>query len=845
MSVEVELIPDRTKMVYVRRVNGEIVARNRFDPNAVAQQNKAAAVLGVGVATLLKWIDSVSTTPVKFLVSREDPGKSEFTIREIDQTDDEGDKVSDPPAAVLTNRLPTIPVGKILKWGDIKAVCCLDIDYHGVTPPEESWLEAVVRSRVAPKPFCWHFSRSGGLHLFYLAAGTFTAEELAAVAGLRFRSIEPTAGIELKKVVRGPGDRPVYYNGVQETTASLTEWIGTGESGNETVEEAVQQYLESEGITIGSRYGHDKCPICPSPDAGDKRDPVVVSDEGIFCHVCDGKGRCLGSRRAGFAPWNTIVGHPTAGDFGYMIRGLAHWGHAKWVLSEKYRMVGKFAQLAYTAALKAYHQGKPTERLVNRVFDPTLDKMARVGKDWYFITDLQPAEQGVNNLIAALPSVMYEDEKGSVKASLASVALYSQAIDLKDYGYPPLRLVFGAKLAAEYLPQPLVATVGVAAKHVQMRGDRYLPRYVLKSERMGLTKAWGLLEQIVPKVDHTLIRLIIAGSGVAQETCRGQSPRLFVTGPSGAAKTAHFSIAGSILGVVVPSITANSSDERFIANIKDAMNGSGVVVVNEIFKDAMRTSKRSPAVAMQPVLNIEPDVQVHQLYKGGRPIGRQCLLAFTEVAMPATMQEETQIARRLRYYRVERRKDDWRAKMAAAGIGEFKEIRTRSPELADACNAILSDVIDEFFVEALTFDEIADRLNIKTIEDSPDFSDPTPYLRHFYKLVCAAEEPKSESMRKRFGRGAKKIDKAMDDNPDGKDLLATYSMFADGSGADWFTSRKLIEKDWSSVLKTDETVRLSLRDDGSSVYVRFVTGPLDRPSRVNQEIINPEGWVTI
>lgn len=73
-------------------------------------------------------------------------------------------------------------------------------------------------------------------------------------------------------------------------------------------------------------------------------------------------------------------------------------------------------------------------------------------------------------------------------------------------------------------------------------------------------------------------------------------------------------------------------------------------------------------------------------------------------------------------------------------------------------------------------------------------------------------------------------------------LTTLYGMFADGPGADWTTSRKLSEKDWSGVLKTDHPVQLDQCTDGSSVYCRFRVGPLKLPLAVNERIVDPAAW---
>lgn len=144
-------------------------------------------------------------------------------------------------------------------------------------------------------------------------------------------------------------------------------------------------------------------------------------------------------------------------------------------------------------------------------------------------------------------------------------------------------------------------------------------------------------------------------------------------------------------------------------------------------------------------------------------------------------------------------------------------------------------MIDKYFSLPMTFDEMADRIGIPTLEDAPEFDDPTPLMKRFFDLVCVAPELGELYVKKYPGKGYKRISKEEDQN----EMASLYTTFADGiAGVDWLASRKLTSVDWSKIIGTTEPVQFVLKTDGSAVYVRFIVGTGRHPTKVNQEIMN-------
>ena len=840
--MEIELLPDRTKMLIIVYRDGKPPHRDRFDPVAARQRKKHATDWGVDPEVFDGWCEETRAAGASKRFTPPVPaaaGVGTFLVRGMEESRDRAVVHKLEPSRFVKDILPGVPQSSVAEWEGQDECVCLDVDYHDVTPPSRDWLDSIVRTRISPRPLAWHFSRGGGLHLFYIAAGSFTAAELAACAAIRFRSIDRSAGLELKSVVRGPGDQPVIHDVTQDTGAGMLEWLGSPEY----EEESRDAWLDSEGMECGRRYPHEKCPIDPSPGA--ERDPVLVSEAGIYCFRCNGKGLTHGSRRAGWAPWQAILGSPSAGELGGLVRNAVHWGHAKWVLTERYGLPEGFARLAYKAALRAYHEGRPTEPTLLSVFHKETDGLARVNNLWMTIDASHTYKENIAPILRCLPAAQFADDEGKVKVSEAAVCELNQTKDQSHRGYRNIHVVHGFKLAGVFLGehgnQTTVAVVNPALKALTSRGQ---PRYVSPSKRMPIGDAWGLIETVLPRIDRTYITALIVGFGCSQETKLGLLPILFSSGPSSVGKTAMAQVAAGIIGARVGAeATFDPDPARFRQGVFAGGQEGPVVVFNELLKDATRgRHKQTVREALDFVLNMTPNSSSHVLYRGPVKMGRLPTLVITDTALPEKLNEETQLARRIRHHCVSGRKEEWKKTIAAAGITDLHLIRTASDTVAKACDAIMSDIIDTYFAIPATWDELADSIGVKTIEHSEEYTDSTPWLRELFRLVCAAP-PLKERERKLYAEGYKKITRGSGSPGDEEDDLATvYSMFVDGPGVEWHTSRRLLEKEWADVLKVGETVKLDLRGDSGSVYLRYRVGPAKNPTKVNEQIVDPSAW---
>lgn len=823
-------------------VHGETGVTDRFEVRPTAPRSRSRAVaLGCLDPEVIRLCDETMKTgqaaewsppPV---APPPPKGHTTVTVRTFESPT--GGEHSGLGTDLLRDVLPTVPVDRLFCWTGKEAMCCLDVDYHDCAPPPRPWLETLVETRLAPRPVAWHFSRGGGLHLFYVAVGSFTAEELAAAAALRFRLTDPAAGLDLVTTVRGPGDSPVRLGTVQDTQGTLAGWL---KGAMEADPEDVEAWLDTHGLKRGDRLDHTHCPINPTPGYASTGDPVTVGDTGIHCHRCAGQGLSLGCRKPGFAPYTALTGTPGSSDVGRMVRERVHWGHAKWTLTEKYGLPASLARLAYSAAIKAAHEGIEEDE-VAAVFCRETDCMSRSFRNTWI-----NLESGGNvykeaaslPIIAALPACLSRNAKGALVPSARIVSHMSQGHDLSDRGYAPIRDIQGFSMARPFLPPSEDTRAVMLAR--ELRGSPRAPKYLLKAQRKAVAWAEGVFEQHFPGICWPLVRSQLCASGVAQETQRGSwSPLTFVEGGTGTAKSTHMKIIAGILGTRAVEVLYERDETRMKRGIGFAADMGAFAVCNEYLKEYHRaTGHYDPAKAMGMALTLTPDTLIHVLHIGHRPLGRIPAVVFTEPKLPYMLANLQQIARRVRTVKLYGFKP-WVQPLNALGLSgdTIHLFRLRDAELSEAADVILSDVVDAYFSTEMTWDEMTKDLGVPTIQDSPNRDDPLPYLRTFYRLVSNAPDLDNPRLMRQYGTGYKRIYRATEEGADAEQLADIWTMFADGPLTAWCRSEKMNERNWGDDLKVPHHVDLDVKTDGqSSVFVRFRVGPVKTPLLLNGQI---------
>lgn len=798
--------------------------KQRFDPLAERQQVKIAKLIGCTIEQLLSYASPVSDANrhVEYTV---DSKKTDNTVtrRKIDQSSVESVAFAD-----INSALDGSDVTDILEWSSKEWLCVLDVDYHETIVPPADWLNGLVEVHLKPKPFLWHFSKGGGLHLFYRPQGELTAEELAAVAALRFRQLDPTAGVELKRIVRGT-KLPLYRLSDANAVSLVSNWIDF-----EGVEEKqITDYLESEGLELDHRYPHERCPINPCHSASNT-DPVIVSVEGIYCFRCQGLGQAIGSRKPGWAPWASLVHTQSSGQLGTLIKNLTHFGHAKYVIKDKFNVDEYVAKVAYRAACKLYHADKPTLALVPKIFNVVTDSFARIKGGWVTVKSDYEWSKECIGILSSLPVCSYVDDEGKVKTDAAKLNLFQQpTVLLDDFGYSDLEIIHGCKIFGQHMryKQPNRLVIEVPLKRESQFGTPFEPRYLHEKERMGEMEARAVYDAVLPRINWNYVYLLICAKGCTEGRV-GLNPIILVDGPTGSSKTATILLAACILGDHVSEVTQGADTERLRSGIRDGASKGSFVAVNEFIKDATRgRNKMTEVQAIDPILNLTANSTSWKIYTGPVTLGQPPVLVFTEHALPPSIRAQTQIARRCHHVRMES-ENDWQTPLAGLMINEIGLLRTHSKEFTEASNSILSWVVDRFFSYPQPFSALATELGFTTLRDSPWFSDPAGLLLEFFVAVCQA--PDMDGLhKKRFpGTGYKMIER-----DDEGDLATLWKDLNDGRD-NWASSRQLSEKDWSKILGTDKPVRFDIEKDGqgTKVAVRFAQGPMQAPDTVNEKL---------
>lgn len=525
-----------------------------------------------------------------------------------------------------------------------------------------------------------------------------------------------------------------------------------------------------------------------------------------------------------------------------LVRNLAHWGHARYVLQHRYGMPESLARYAYEAALLATHPDKAA--IIPLAFSRDTADMARVNDSWYSVGSAYVYSlTGIDPLVGLMPQCVYLDADGKPKASASAVAYLKQGVDLTDRGYQNLRIVHGFKFAQQFLPPANATYVPVVTAGLRGKAE---PRYIKRSVRKDSEWAWGVIESVFPRVQRNLVRAMLCASGCSQETKLGLNPLIFIAGTSASAKTMTTLIASGILGTQTEAITYTNDEGRMRQAIMGASLKGAIVRADEFMKESKRALRQawSPKAALEPVLTMTHDTLGHVMYVGPRKLGRVPVFIITETTCPPIIKQYTQIARRVRFMLLHGSKRDWEDRMRMVNLtGETMPLlRLVSSDMCEACDTILSDVVDEFFATPMTWGQQADALGLPTIEASEDFANPTPLLLRFYQLVCTAPaQTDKHATRYKAADGWRRIAKHEISTPDAQELVDLLDGFSDEQGKGWGESVTLQEKSWGDLLGVGAPVLLDIHSEaGSAAYVRFRIGQPHKLIAVNGQIKNPE-----
>lgn len=711
----------------------------------------------------------------------------------------------------------------LIEWTDRNRLCCLDVDYHYTEPPTTEQIYTIV-NRVSPAPFCWHPSHGGGVKLYYVAQPGYTATELAAVAGVQWVEESPTATFDLVKSTR----HPCYPRTLDSKPApcSSTEDIhyiyGCGDVSSlkrilasEIDSDDITEFLESRGWHYGQTLPHTDCPINPFPY---HKDVVFVGEKGLFCHHCQAKG--LGGRTPGFVGYGSLI-RGVDNRLRNMVRHFVHLDHARIVLHNLYPGIPEsILDTIYEVMLKIVHTPD----------DPRVSMAMYAGKGfvrmrghWVTVDGTTPLTEGIPRLIQSFPSVLIPKGDDGFTVNIPALTALLNTGDVSEYGYYDISYLRGCKIYGQKLPYPRLEVVKVIPRPEFVDCP---PTYLPVSRRMPVEQAWKLLEQEFPGINRTYVKLLICTKG-ASEGRLAQCPFLLVTGVSGAGKSTTVHIAAGLCGDKADEPIFYPDVMRFRASLMDASKTSGFVCVNEVFKMADRC-KLSYVQALDPMLSMTEDSRSHVLYVGSVPFGRLPVFVLTDIECPVEILQDYQLARRFTFFRLDSA-HNWTDTLVTRNIRPH-EFRCISAEHTHAADTILSDIIDEYFSEPMSLQEMVRRLGILSIslteskeegEELPERKELKDRLIKFFNAVFHAPLLEgAHAGRYNNESGWKVIDRNTEN-----DILGCWNDVCDGQDRlEWTRSRLCHAEDWGRVLKLRFAIVLDIKPyQGGKryLYVRF------------------------
>ena len=703
----------------------------------------------------------------------------------------------------------------LIYWEGTEQLAMLDVDYHDRKYEDRPTLPQLyaLAELVRPRPR-WLWSTHGrGLRLVYENREPFTAGELAAIGAVFLSEREPSATCEIKTVTRHPGyivdGRSCGQVKEQQQDVDISAvraWIGERETNSESVE----TWLQEKGLEKGKRYEHSSCPV--RPDEASHGSPVVVRDEGVYCHSCAGRGIRLGHRAPGWFPFSYLCGGTLPSTLGCAARSGTHWAHAKFILAECTSVTESIGKLAYSGLVRAV-RGVSTDVAPNFI---------RFERRWC-------TEQGetytrdVRPILYKLPACQLPDGTPDMER----VARFDQPIDLAEYGYPSLSPIWGCRIYGHFLPthDPSQINIVLPTKaYANEQNAQFRPKYQ-KGPR-DVEAAWKVIEEACPNINRDAITLLVAARGCAEGDI-SMPPMVFISGPTSSAKSSSVVVAAAICGDRNSSVVWTNNVERVRQSVKDAKDEGTFVTFNEVLKEGKR-SGGSLVQTMDFILNLTADSRSHKLYVGSVSLGGVPVCVWTDTDVPYEIKQDAQLARRLVHIHLAAQVD-WRSSLKASGVNQVHLLRFDSRR-ADACNVILSDVIDRFFREPKTFEEIANELGFRTLAESTEAMESRDTLMALFRAVCAAPALSGADARRWSSRGWKLVES------DGSSELD--DLWRQVSDEHFTSSRRCSEVDWAKMIGAKVPVEFEIRSHGQHrVAIRFAHHESQKRYLVNEELI--------
>lgn len=627
-----------------------------------------------------------------------------------------------------------------------------------------------------PRPrFAW-VTRSGGLRLCYEKSQHFDADELAAIATFILSQTIEYRRIELPKQTRVPPNGFYEFEQTEDVSAFRSYFRSSIE------DKTVEQWLEERGLKLNQRYPHSVCPVDPSNTG--KSDCLIVLEQGLFCFICQAHGVTYGSKRAGFFPYSAFCSRYAGNVIEQCVKNNVHFTHAKHLLAHYYNVDDVWLADVYRALIKLFNDTPLARQTIQRGTN-----LVRVGREWCNVKG-EPYTKSLDLALSNLPAVQYIDEENKVHIDKEKLATFLQPFDLSEYGYIPLRRVYGLQTSPTSEPCLVIP-------------PSYLTANFPDPKAGDLSAAWAVLEDIFPEVNRNYITLLLCARVFADRK-QGLPPMIYVCGPTSSAKTSSIQLAAGILGDYNTAIQWDNSIERVRQGIADAKAKGTFVTFNEVIKGT-RYSNKNPVEALDFVLNLTHNSTSHKLYTGHVELGDLPVVLFTDTDLPEEIREDGQLSRRLVVVRLNK-SVAWEGTIANAGLTRIETLRQLSETVAHACDVILYHSINTA-ISCNTFNEAAALLGFSRSQDTG----MNVQLLWQFKAAVDAAPPLTGSDLTRWGNnGWKRIRR------DGQDEISLlWESLCDDLYDGFNRSRKCSEFDWEGRFVFE------VKSHGNTVVVRF------------------------
>ncbi len=707
----------------------------------------------------------------------------------------------------------------VIEWDGTDRLACLDVDFHGVEArflPDEAALTGLL-PHWQPTPAVAWLSHGRGFHGIFRDSQGWTAGELAAVSALTVIPRFPEASVEVKSTTRHPKHPRTKDDVVQNCGTIRHPFCAPGDPVRELRRQLLQQdptdsdgkgeeYRLLRGFVPGTHYTHDRCPFGREGEENKGTNPPVQAfADGVHCYYCQKKGRRCN------ATYRELALSLTPSAVGDLAGKWVHWGHAQFTIPGLLGLPEPVAKRCYRAALRVTHGVANEDSRLAAALDSRNDL---VRLDGYWATRFGEAlTKEIDPLLAALPACQVEApdpkiEGGKViRVVPATISRFKQTIDLADYGFRSVTPIFGVRIATEHLEthDPRKPTAVFLPRALRERPEAH-PRYIPGVKEAAIAKAWGTLQKSFPGLSRPYVELLIAAKGFA-EAQREKPPAVYVSGPSGAGKSAAVMVAAAICGDVCTDVVWHPQAERFRQGVMAAATQGSYCAINEAVKNG-RAAGHAAVDVMDILLNFTEASVSHKLYVGAVPMGRLPVFVWTETDLPDDVRFDQQLSRRLVWVELPNRVR-WEEPLLIHGVDRPDRVRLAGPEFVEACNAILSDVIDRFFKERRSFESVARELGFLPMEAASEQTVKS-MLSEFYQIVQAS--PRLDSTH--YGGGWVFIEVG------GEGRLA--KVWRELAESDGYSSRLCRAQDWGRILGVP--MKYQERKDGRGVAVRFSTG---------------------